>query len=250
MPSPRESAGCGRPAGRPKRAQQKDVPNDPDPASATARRRRVVAGVFSATLLAGVAAASQTLAADALGPADGAVGGADAAGAASAAPHGLSVVAFEERLGLRDPVRRSQLRAAARGAAQRRADARAHAAAVGDELAIGRMVAAGDRIARLPYVYGGGHGSFSAAGYDCSGSVSYVLHAAGLIDTPLDSSGLESYGDPGPGRHVTIYANPGHALMTIDGRRYDTIAFQETGTRWSDSVGSTSGYVVRHPPGM
>jgi cell wall-associated NlpC family hydrolase len=109
------------------------------------------------------------------------------------------------------------------------------------------LVLAGNRIARDPYVYGGGHGSFAAAGYDCSGSVSYVLHAAGLLETPQDSSGLESYGDPGPGRHITIYANSGHALLTIDGRRFDTIAFQETGTRWSSTTGDTSGYVVRHP---
>jgi cell wall-associated NlpC family hydrolase len=112
------------------------------------------------------------------------------------------------------------------------------------------MVAAGDRIARLPYLYGGGHGSFTAGGYDCSGSVSYVLHAAGLISIPLDSSGLESFGDPGPGRHVSVYANAGHAWMTIDGRRYDTIAFQETGTRWSSTISSDAGYVVRHPRGM
>jgi cell wall-associated NlpC family hydrolase len=112
------------------------------------------------------------------------------------------------------------------------------------------MVRAGDQIARLPYIYGGGHGSFTAPGYDCSGSVSYVLHAAGLLATPADSSGLESYGDAGPGRHVTIYANGGHALITIDGRRFDTIAFQETGTRWSPTVGDTSGYVVRHPRGL
>jgi hypothetical protein len=116
--------------------------------------------------------------------------------------------------------------------------------------AVTRMVAAGNRIARLPYVYGGGHGSFDATGYDCSGSVSYVLHAAGLLSVPADSSGLESFGDPGPGRHVTIYANAGHAWMTIDGRRYDTIALQETGTRWSSSVTSGDGYVVRHPRGF
>ncbi len=112
------------------------------------------------------------------------------------------------------------------------------------------MVAAGDRIAHTPYVYGGGHGSFDAAGYDCSGSVSYVLHAGGLLSVPEDSSGLESFGLPGPGRHVTIYANSTHAWMTIDGRRFDTIAFQETGTRWSSTVGSTAGYVVRHPAGL
>jgi hypothetical protein len=122
---------------------------------------------------------------------------------------------------------------------------RSHAEAV-----IAAMVRGGNRIARLPYVWGGGHGSFSAPGYDCSGSVSYVLHAAGLLGTPEDSIGLESYGKPGPGRHVTIYANSEHAWMTIDGRRYDTIAFQETGTRWSSTVTSGAGYVERHPVGL
>jgi len=116
--------------------------------------------------------------------------------------------------------------------------------------ALRRMIAAGDRIARLPYSYGGGHGSFDAAGYDCSGSVSYVLHGAGLIATPDDSTDLESFGLPGPGRHVTIYANAEHAWMTIDGRRYDTNALQETGTRWSTSVPSGAGYAVRHPRGF
>lgn len=116
--------------------------------------------------------------------------------------------------------------------------------------AVKQMVTAGDRIAHVPYLYGGGHGSFTASGYDCSGSVSYLLHAAGLIGTPLDSSGLESYGLPGPGKHVTVYANGGHAWMTVDGRRFDTIAFQETGTRWSSSISSSAGYVVRHPRGF
>jgi cell wall-associated NlpC family hydrolase len=112
------------------------------------------------------------------------------------------------------------------------------------------MVAAGDRIARLPYVWGGGHGSFAAAGYDCSGSVSYVLHAAGLLVTPETAGTLESYGAPGPGRLVTIYASGGHAWMTIAGRRFDTIALQETGTRWSSTIPSPAGYVVRHPFGL
>ena len=113
-----------------------------------------------------------------------------------------------------------------------------------------QMVAGGDRIATLPYTWGGGHGSFTSSGYDCSGSVSYVLHAAGLLSVPADSGGLESYGDPGPGRHVTIYANGSHAWMAIDGRRFDTIALQETGTRWSRTISSSSGYVVRHPHGL
>ncbi|HTA13295.1 MAG TPA: hypothetical protein VK781_00375, partial [Solirubrobacteraceae bacterium] len=112
------------------------------------------------------------------------------------------------------------------------------------------VIAAADEIATRPYVFGGGHGSFQSTGYDCSGSVSYALHGGGLLSSPEDSSALESYGDPGPGSHITIYANAEHAWMVIDGRRFDTVAQQETGTRWSDSMTSTAGYVVRHPPGL
>jgi cell wall-associated NlpC family hydrolase len=119
-----------------------------------------------------------------------------------------------------------------------------------DAVIIRVMIAAGNRIARLPYVWGGGHGSFTASGYDCSGSVSYVLHAAGLLSTPEDSTGLEGFGDPGPGKYVTIYASSSHAWMTINRRRFDTVALQESGTRWSSTVSSSSGYVVRHPRGM
>jgi peptidoglycan hydrolase-like protein with peptidoglycan-binding domain len=115
---------------------------------------------------------------------------------------------------------------------------------------ISRVIAAGDEIATRPYVYGGGHGSFQSAGYDCSGSVSYALHGGGLLSAPEDSSELESYGEAGPGKHITIYANAEHAFMVIDGKRFDTISQQESGTRWSDSLGSTGGYVVRHPDGM
>ncbi|HTD58836.1 MAG TPA: peptidoglycan-binding protein [Solirubrobacteraceae bacterium] len=115
---------------------------------------------------------------------------------------------------------------------------------------VARVIAAADEIATRPYVYGGGHGSFQSTGYDCSGSVSYALHGGGLLSSPEDSGALESYGEPGPGSHITIYANSEHAWMVVDGRRFDTIAQQETGTRWSDSMGSTAGYVVRHPAGL
>src|SRR4051794_37483117 len=114
---------------------------------------------------------------------------------------------------------------------------------------VARAIAAGNRIATLPYKYGGGHGSFNDSGYDCSGSVSYVLHGAGLLSSPLDSTGLESYGAPGPGRHITIYANSGHAFMIIDGRRFDT-GYGGEGNRWASGSRPTSGYVVRHPPGL
>jgi hypothetical protein len=115
---------------------------------------------------------------------------------------------------------------------------------------LGRLIRAADRIAREPYRYGGGHGTYHDSGYDCSGSISYALHFAGLLRTPLDSSGFESYGEPGPGRHVTIYANSGHAYMTVDGRRFDTSAIRETGSRWTSTSRSSSGYVVRHPRGL
>jgi peptidoglycan hydrolase-like protein with peptidoglycan-binding domain len=120
----------------------------------------------------------------------------------------------------------------------------------GGSSVVARVIAAGDEIATRPYVYGGGHGSFQSTGYDCSGSVSYALHGGGLLSSPEDSSQLESYGEAGPGRYITIYANAEHAFMVVDGKRFDTIAQQETGTRWAGSVGDTSGYVVRHPAGM
>jgi cell wall-associated NlpC family hydrolase len=113
-----------------------------------------------------------------------------------------------------------------------------------------RLVSAANRIATAPYKYGGGHGTYHDSGYDCSGSVSYALHYAGLLQTPLDSSGLMSYGLPGRGRHVTIYANAGHAYMVVDGRRFDTSAIRETGSRWTSTHRSSAGYVVRHPPGL
>ena len=116
--------------------------------------------------------------------------------------------------------------------------------------ALGRLISGANRIAEMPYKYGGGHGTFDDTGYDCSGSVSYALHAAGLLKTPLDSSGFMSYGEPGPGRHVTIYAHGGHAFMVVNGRRFDTSALRETGSRWTNKPRSTSGFVARHPPGL
>jgi peptidoglycan hydrolase-like protein with peptidoglycan-binding domain len=120
----------------------------------------------------------------------------------------------------------------------------------GGSSVVQRVIAAADEIATRPYVFGGGHGSFQSTGYDCSGSVSYALHGGGLLSSPEDSSALESYGEAGPGAHITIYANAEHAWMVIDGRRFDTISQQESGSRWSDSMGSTAGYVVRHPAGL
>jgi hypothetical protein len=117
-------------------------------------------------------------------------------------------------------------------------------------LAVSRVIRAGTRIAFKPYKYGGGHGSFSDSGYDCSGSVSYALHGGGLLRSPLDSSQLMHYGAPGPGRYITIYAQPSHAYMVVHGRRFDTSGAGGRGGRWQWDQRSSSGYTVRHPPGL
>jgi Putative peptidoglycan binding domain len=113
-----------------------------------------------------------------------------------------------------------------------------------------RVIAAANTIAEAPYRFGGGHPDFDDSAYDCSGSLSYALHGAGLVHSPLDSTGFMTYGEPGPGRHVTIYANRKHVFMTVDGRRYDTTALRKFGSRWTWKQRSSSGFVVRHPPGL
>ena len=115
--------------------------------------------------------------------------------------------------------------------------------------AVAKVIAAANEIATTPYVYGGGHGG-RTDGYDCSGSVSYALAAAGLVAGPLTSGGFMSWGASGPGAHITIYANPGHMFMIVDGRRYDTSAISGGGTRWTSESRSTAGFVARHPPGL
>jgi peptidoglycan hydrolase-like protein with peptidoglycan-binding domain len=117
-------------------------------------------------------------------------------------------------------------------------------------ITVRRVIAAASRIAHKPYKYGGGHGRWDDTGYDCSGSVSYALHGGGLLDAALDSSGLMHYGSPGRGRYITIYANPGHAYMVVHGRRFDTSGRSESGSRWQWRTRSSSGYTVRHPPGL
>jgi hypothetical protein len=112
------------------------------------------------------------------------------------------------------------------------------------------IIAAGNKIASKPYKYGGGHGRWRDSGYDCSGSISYALHAAGLLDTPLDSSGFMGWGDRGRGEWVTIRSNPGHAYMIVAGLRFDTSARRVTGNRWSAEMRSARGYVGRHPEGL
>ena len=115
------------------------------------------------------------------------------------------------------------------------------------------VIAAANLIATMPYIYGGGHASWVDTGYDCSGSTSFALHGAGLIAAPEDSSELESYGEPGPGAWITLYANAGHVYMDIAGLWFDTAAQSSTNgnDRWSTTrISPSSGFIVRHPGGL
>jgi cell wall-associated NlpC family hydrolase len=112
------------------------------------------------------------------------------------------------------------------------------------------IIAAGNEIATKPYKYGGGHGKWRDTGYDCSGSMSYALHGAGLLDTALDSTGFMSWGEAGRGEWVTTYAHGGHSYMVVAGLRFDTSARKVTGNRWSDEMRSPRGYTIRHPEGL
>lgn len=112
------------------------------------------------------------------------------------------------------------------------------------------VIEAGNRIATTPYIYGGGHGRWEDEGYDCSGSVSYALHGAGLLDTPMASGGFMTWADPGPGQWITAYSHASHMYLVVAGLRFDTSGRSSTGTRWQADNRSASGYSVRHPPGF
>jgi cell wall-associated NlpC family hydrolase len=113
-----------------------------------------------------------------------------------------------------------------------------------------RVILAGNEIAEFPYKWGGGHGAWRDSGYDCSGSVSFALAGAGLLDGPLTSGGFMNYGAPGPGRWITIYTNPGHIFMVVAGLRFDTSGQGRAGTRWQEAPRSTAGFTVRHIRGL
>jgi peptidoglycan hydrolase-like protein with peptidoglycan-binding domain len=115
---------------------------------------------------------------------------------------------------------------------------------------VAQIIAAGNQIASKPYKYGGGHGKWDDTGYDCSGSVSFALHGAGLLDEALPSGSFTDWGDPGPGQWVTIYANGGHIYMVVAGLRFDTSGRSNHNTRWQVEQRSADGYTVRHPPGL
>lgn len=114
--------------------------------------------------------------------------------------------------------------------------------------AVKDAISAANSIASTPYIWGGGHGSFESSGYDCSGAVSFALHGGGFLESPLDSTGLETWGEPGPGKWITVYANASHAWMVIAGIAFDTVG--GPGPRWHDPwVDSPEGFIARHPAG-
>jgi cell wall-associated NlpC family hydrolase len=113
-----------------------------------------------------------------------------------------------------------------------------------------RVILAGNEIARLPYKWGGGHGAWRDSGYDCSGSVSFALAGAGLLDRPLTSGEFMGWGDAGPGRWITLYANSGHIFMVVAGLRFDTSGQGRAGTRWQAAARPVAGFAVRHPAAL
>jgi hypothetical protein len=125
-------------------------------------------------------------------------------------------------------------------------------APTGAPAVVQQMINAGNQIAHLPYRFGGGHATYQDNAYDCSGSLSFVFIEAGILTTTVDSSELMRMGASGPGKWVTIYANPGHTFMYVAGLRFDTVALAVTGSRWSDRSPEegTGGFAVRHPPGL
>jgi len=122
----------------------------------------------------------------------------------------------------------------------------------GAPLPVKQAIAAANQINGRPYVWGGGHVSFLSRGYDCSGAVSYVLHAAGLLDQTMVSGQLASYGDAGSGRWITIYANADHVYMVVAGLRFDTRSDPPgvTGPRWHRAKVDGEAFAARHPAGL
>ncbi len=115
------------------------------------------------------------------------------------------------------------------------------------------VIAAANKIRTKPYIWGGGHAGFVSRGYDCSGSVSFALHGGKFLESPLPSGPLESWGEEGEGRWITVYANAGHAYMTVAGFRFDTAGdtgVDETGPRWHSELLTNEGFVARHPTGF
>jgi cell wall-associated NlpC family hydrolase len=174
----------------------------------------------------------------------------------SSAPAQVSVDSSGGRLAqpVSDTVIRQELAASGLTASSSQAELTADGLAIapiGAPAAVQTVISAGNEIARLPYRFGGGHGTFVDTAYDCSGSLSFVFAAAGILNTTMTSGQLMGWGDPGPGKWITVFANNGHTFMYVAGLRFDTVARAQTGSRWSNrSATERDGFVVRHPPGL
>jgi hypothetical protein len=118
--------------------------------------------------------------------------------------------------------------------------------------AVKQAIAAANRIHGRPYVWGGGHVSWLARGYDCSGAVGYALHGAGLLDVTMVSGQLARWGEAGAGRWITVYANDDHVFMVVAGLRFDTRDAPRgvSGPRWHRASVDAGKFVARHPPGL
>ncbi|MFL5828606.1 MAG: hypothetical protein ACJ76X_01700 [Solirubrobacteraceae bacterium] len=195
----------------------------------------------------------------AIEPVAGAGGQSDqAAGGSGAGPAGVSVGPSSGPLP--QPVSDAEIRRelAASGLAARSTQAALTKnglalSPAGAPAVVQEVIQAGNQIAHLPYVWGGGHGRFIDTGYDCSGSISFVFAAAGILNTSMTSGELANWGQPGPGKWITVFANNGHTFMYIAGLRFDTVALAQTGSRWSNRSATESNlntFAVRHPPGL
>ncbi len=154
------------------------------------------------------------------------------------------------RRAARAPIAAPDARPAPGATAVLAADGRTARAPAAAPAAVRAAIVAANRIAGRPYVYGGGHRRFRSRGYDCSGAVSYVLHAAGVLASPRASGGLEGWGRRGRGRWISVHANAGHAYVVVAGLRFDTSGRGGSGPRWRPERRSGGGFVVRHAPGL
>ena len=130
--------------------------------------------------------------------------------------------------------------------------------------AVQAAIAAGNAIDSYPYPTPDVHyGSLARLwpAYDCSGATSFVLYGAGLLSANAETStGLETFGDPGPGRWITLYANSAHVWIVVAGIAFDTADYggapvpAGSGPRWRAdplaNLGDGQQYVVRHPAGL
>jgi cell wall-associated NlpC family hydrolase len=116
--------------------------------------------------------------------------------------------------------------------------------------AVKQVIAAANQIRHRPYVWGGGHASWLSRGYDCSGAVSYALHGGALLDVTMVSGQLAHWGEAGPGKWITVYANAQHVFMVVAGLRFDTRSDPAgvSGPRWHRAWVDPRRFVARHPP--